>query len=86
MKLSLGRFSISFVILALILGMFVGAAAGSLAYQVFGLEFLNRTLMSKPWRIAEDFYLIKVLEIQVSPAALIGLVLTGYLLYKRSKN
>ncbi|MBI3394827.1 MAG: hypothetical protein HY042_03230 [Spirochaetia bacterium] len=85
MKFSLSRIPISFVIIALFLGMFVGAVAGSLAYQVFGLELLNKPLGST-WRVAEDFYLIKRLEVQITPGSVLGLLITGWLIYRRSKS
>ena len=76
--------SISFVIVVLILGLFIGAVAGSLISRVFGLAFLDHALIG-PFTVANDFYVIKNLELQLTPASLLGLVIAGWLVY-RSKE
>jgi len=82
----MGKYSFTFVLFVLILGLFIGAVFGSLVHQVFGLEFLNRPIFSNPLKIAEDFYIIKKLELQLTPASILGLVVAGWFLYKRGKS
>ncbi|MCB1166110.1 MAG: hypothetical protein KDK37_17690 [Leptospiraceae bacterium] len=60
--------------------------AGSLLHRVFGLVFLDISLTGEPLTVAKDFYLIKSLEVTVTPAAILGLLAGGWLLYKKGKN
>lgn len=79
----MGKFSISFVILALILGLFIGAVTGSLIHQVFGLTMLNTPMFGQSFTVAENFYILKRLEVELSPAAVIGFIITALILYKK---
>ena len=81
----MGKHSISFIVLVLVLGLFIGAVAGSLVSRVFGVDFLNYSLFGT-FTMARDFYLIKTLELQLTPASLVGLVLAGWLLYRTKEN
>ncbi len=81
----MGKRSISFIVLVLVLGLFIGAVAGSLLSRVFGLDFLNHSLFGT-LTIARDFYLIKNLELQLTPAGLAGLVIAGWLLYRKKEQ
>ncbi len=82
----MGKYSISFVLIILIFGLFTGAVFGSLLEQVFGIGFLNIEIFSSPVKIAENFYILKNLELQLTPASLLGLVVAGWFLYKRGKS
>ncbi|MEQ8353510.1 MAG: hypothetical protein RH862_18690 [Leptospiraceae bacterium] len=82
----MGKLSISFAILTIILCAFLGSVAGSLLHRVFGLAFLDFSLTGEPLTVAKDFYIIKILEVTVTPGALIGVLLGGWLLYKKGKN
>jgi len=77
------RFSFSFAILALILGLFMGSVLGSLFQQVFGLSFLNKPLFADSIVLAKDFYALQRLEIRLTPAGLLGLIASGWFLYKK---
>jgi len=77
------RYSISFVLIVLILSMLIGAVAGSLLSQVFGLEFLDWHILPSSFKIVRDFYIIKNIELQLTPASLLGLVIAVWFLIKR---
>lgn len=82
----MAKYSISFVVLVLFLGLMLGAVFGSLLDQVFGLSILNYGLFSDgSLTVIEDFYVIRKLAIQVTPGALAGLALTGYILYRKAR-
>ncbi|MBX7057457.1 MAG: hypothetical protein K1X75_05280 [Leptospirales bacterium] len=81
----MGKLPIAFVILACLLSMFLGAALGSLLEQVFGFGWLNVELFGSPVTI-EDFYLLKRLELQLTPGALLGLGLAGWFFYRYTRN
>jgi predicted membrane chloride channel (bestrophin family) len=76
------KHSISFVILLLLLSGFLGAIMGSLLETVFGLSFLNYELLPKNGIEIEDFYILKKLNLQLTPATLIGIMIAIYFLYK----
>lgn len=78
--------SISFIILVLLLGLLIGAVTGSLVSRIFGLEFINRPLFSTPLHVAENFYIIKNLELQPTPASLLGFVIAVWLLYRNKER
>jgi hypothetical protein len=80
------KLSVSFVVLMLLLGTWGGAIAGSLLSRVFGLDFLVVELLPGRGIQVRDFYILKNLELQLNPAALIGLVVTGWLLYRKEKG
>jgi len=77
------RHSISFVIVVLILGLLIGTVSGSLLEQVFGLDVLNQPLLDTSHGLIESFYLINRLDIRLTPAGLIGLIITIWLLFKK---
>ena len=77
------RHSISFVIVVLFLGLLIGTVSGSLLEQVFGLNVLNQSLLETSDGLINDFYLINRLDIRFTPAGLMGLLLTIWLLYKK---
>ena len=82
----MGKLSISFALLVLILAAFAGSVAGSLLDRVFGLELIHRDLFNGPITLAEDFYLIAELSVRITPGVLIGLGIAGWLLYRKGKN
>ncbi len=82
----MGKYSISFIILVVILGVFIATVLGSLLSQVFGLDFLNYSIFGRGLKVAEDFYILKTLELRITPAGLLGLVLTGWLLYRTKEK
>ncbi|MCB1326149.1 MAG: hypothetical protein KDK35_13010 [Leptospiraceae bacterium] len=80
------KYSIGFVLIVLVLGLLIGAVLGSLIEQVFGLTWLNVELFGEPLLLADDFYIVKRLEVQLTPGALLGLLASGYYLYRRVKK
>lgn len=80
------KLSISFIVVALVLGSMIGAVAGSLLAQVFGLDILNSSIMGEYSPVLEDFYIVESLQIRVTPAALLGFIITVALLYKKGKG
>ena len=48
--------------------------------------FLDISLTGEPLTVAKDFYIISILEVTVTPGALIGILVGGWLLYKKGKN
>ena len=80
------KLSVSFAVLMLLLGTLGGAIAGSLISRVFGLDFLVLELLPGHGIRIRDFYILKNLELQLTPAALIGLVVMGWLLYRKEKG
>lgn len=80
----MGKLPIAFVLLACLLSLFLGAALGSLVEQVFGLSWLNLELL-KGAKL-EDFYLIKSLEIRLTPGALLGLGAAIWLFYRYARK
>jgi hypothetical protein len=83
---AMGKYSIGFVVLVLVFGMFLGAALGSLLQQVFGFGWLNQDLFSSPVEMVRDFYIIERLEVQLTPGSLLGLIAAGWILYKKGKR
>jgi len=78
----MGRHSISFIVIALFFGLFIGTVAGSLLERIFGFGFLNQGLFGGSLQIARDFYIFKNLELRLTPAGLTGFVLAAWLLYR----
>lgn len=66
--------------LVLILGLFVGAVAGIILDGMFGIDFFARELFDKPFML--ELYIIKV-EMQLTPASIVGLVVSAYLALKK---
>jgi predicted membrane chloride channel (bestrophin family) len=71
---------ISKFLLAIGLGLFIGAVSGVLLDKLFGLHLLGANLLKEALLL--EFYIIKI-EIQITPASLIGLVVSGYLVIKK---
>ena len=65
------------------MGLLIGTVSGSILEQVFGLGVLNQPLMDTSYGLIEDFYLINRLDIRLTPAGLLGLIATVWLLYKK---
>lgn len=81
------RYSISFVLLVLFLGLMIGTVAGSLLEQIFGLGVLNYALFPNgPLTLIEDFYFITKLEIQLTPGGLLGSGIAAYVLYRKGRS
>lgn len=72
--------SIGNLILALLLGLFIGAVAGAIIDKVLGTAIFSLALFKEP--IILELYIIKV-EVQLTPASLVGLVATGYFVLKK---
>lgn len=66
--------------LILILGLFVGAVAGVILDRLIQVEFFAKELFDKPFTL--ELYIIQV-GIQLTPASIIGLVVSGYLALKK---
>ncbi|MCB1143432.1 MAG: hypothetical protein H7A24_16365 [Leptospiraceae bacterium] len=71
---------LSFLLLASLVGLFIGAVAGSILDTVFHIHFFSKDLLTESLKL--DFYIIKI-EMQLTPASLLGLVVTGYLVIKK---
>lgn len=80
------KLSIGFVVLVALLGLLGGAVAGSLISRVFGLDFLVRELLPGNGLRIKDFYILKNLELQLTPGALLGLLAAGWLIYRKEKG
>jgi predicted membrane chloride channel (bestrophin family) len=76
------RYSISFVLVVLILGWFAGSVVGSFLDQMLQARLFDISLTGS-WLRIENFYLIQILELRLTPAGLLGLVLAGVFLYKK---
>ena len=74
------RQKIGNLILVLVLGLFIGAVSGVIIDKLTGRELLSVYLLKKP--VILELYLIKV-EIQLTPASLVGLVVTAYFSLKK---
>jgi len=68
------------LLLVLFLGLLAGAVAGVVLDRLFGTLLLSKFLLSEPLLL--ELYIIKV-EIQLTPASLVGLVASGYLALKK---
>ncbi|MCE9500494.1 MAG: hypothetical protein K8R21_08360 [Leptospira sp.] len=76
----MNKVSISNLIIALILGLFIGAVAGVLLDKILGTNLFSLFLFKEP--VILELYIIKV-EIQLTPASLVGSVVIGYLVLKK---
>jgi len=72
--------SVSKFLLAIGLGLLIGAVSGVLLDKIFGVHLLGSNLLKEA--LILEFYIIKI-EIQITPASLIGLVVSGYLVIKK---
>lgn len=68
------------LLIVLILGLFVGAVAGIILDRLLGIQFFSKFLFDEPFVL--ELYLIKV-GIQLTPASIIGFVVSGYLALKK---
>ncbi|BDA77853.1 hypothetical protein LPTSP3_g07830 [Leptospira kobayashii] len=68
------------LLLVLFLGLMAGAVAGVVIDRLLGTVFLSKFLFESP--VNFELYIVKV-EIQLTPASLIGLVASGYLALKK---
>ncbi len=66
----------------LLLSGFLGAVMGSLLETVFGLGYLNYEIMPNKGLEINNFYIIKRLNLQLTPATFIGIAIGIYFLYK----
>jgi predicted membrane chloride channel (bestrophin family) len=66
----------------LLLSGFLGAVMGSLLETVFGLGFLNYEVLPNKGLEVNNFYIIKKLNLQLTPATFIGIAIGIYYLYK----
>lgn len=80
------NFSISFVVLTLIIGLWIGTVTGSLLARVFGIGFLDMPLFGDSITLIRNFYLIERLDLRITPAALLGFAVTAILLYRKGKG
>lgn len=76
----MNRGQIGNLFLVLILGVFIGAVSGIILDNIFKINFFSMFLFDEPFVL--ELYIIKV-GIQLTPASLIGLVVTGYLALKK---
>lgn len=68
------------ILLVLVLGLFVGAVSGVIIDRLFQVDFFSKGLFSEPFQL--ELYIIQV-GIQLTPASIIGLVVSGYLALKK---
>ncbi|MCX7809289.1 MAG: hypothetical protein N2247_00115 [Leptospiraceae bacterium] len=76
------KHSICFIIFMLLLSGFLGAVMGSLLETVFGLGYLNYEVLPNKGLEVNNFYIIKKLNLQLTPATFIGIAIGIYYLYK----
>ena len=62
------------------LGLLIGAVSGVLLDRLIGTSLFSIPLLKNALLI--EFYIIKI-EIQITPASLIGFVVSGYLVIKK---
>ncbi|GIX42655.1 MAG: hypothetical protein KatS3mg129_2388 [Leptospiraceae bacterium] len=80
------KHSISFIVLLLLLSGFLGAVMGSLLDTVFGLSFLNYELLPGKGIEINDFYILRKLNLQLTPATFIGIGIALYFIYKHGNT
>ncbi|MCZ8155945.1 MAG: hypothetical protein O9264_07490 [Leptospira sp.] len=68
------------LLLVLFLGLMAGAVAGVVLDRLLGTTYLSQFLFTTP--VSLELYIFKV-EIQLTPASLVGLVASGYLALKK---
>jgi hypothetical protein len=68
------------LLIVLLLGLFVGAVAGIILDRLLSIQFFSKFLFDEPFVL--ELYLIKV-GIQLTPASIIGFVVSGYLALKK---
>jgi hypothetical protein len=70
---------IVYVVACIVLGVFLGAVLGSILDSLLHISLFSKFLHA-PFQV--EFYIIKI-EIQLTPASLIGGVVTGILVIKK---
>jgi len=68
------------LVLVLILGLFAGAVAGVILDRILQIDFFSRGIFESPFQL--ELYIIQV-GIQLTPASIIGLVVSAYLALKK---
>ncbi|MCW7468290.1 hypothetical protein [Leptospira kanakyensis] len=68
------------LLLVLFWGLMAGAVAGVVLDRLLGTTYLSRFLFESP--VSLELYIIKV-EFQLTPASIVGLVVSGYLALKK---
>lgn len=65
------------------LGLLIGSVLGSLLDKLLEVQIFSYSLFKKP--ITLDLYILNIIqgEIRLTPASLVGLVVTVYLVYKK---
>ncbi len=69
----------------LLLSGFIGAVMGSLLETVFGLSFMNYELIPNGGIKINNFYIIKKLYLQITPATILGILIAIFIIYKYEK-
>lgn len=82
----MNKYSIGFVLLVLVAGLFIGSVTGSLLQQVFGFSWLNVALINEGFAIVKDFYLIQRLELQITPGSITGFLVAAWYLYRNARK
>ncbi|MDX1961367.1 MAG: hypothetical protein SFU98_22550 [Leptospiraceae bacterium] len=72
--------SIGNLLLVTFLGLLIGAVAGSILDSLLSMNFFGKELLKEA--ASFQFYIIKI-EMQLTPASLIGSVVFAYLVIKR---
>ena len=76
-------YSIAFIIVMLILGFLIGGVLSSLIERIFGFSFFSYKLFDI---IIDDFYVIHNIHVMVTLGAFVGLVTTGFVLYRKIRR
>lgn len=76
------KYSIGFVVLVLFFGLMIGSVLGSLLNQVFGFTWFDIALVPENWALIKDFYLIRRLELQITPGTIVGFFVVAWYLYR----
>ncbi len=66
----MGKFSISFVLVVAFIGLFAGTVVGSFLDHMLQVGLFDIGL-TRDWLRIENFYLIKILEVRLTPAGLL---------------
>lgn len=75
MNIKLGK-----LLLSCFLGLLAGAVFGVILDKILSTQFFSKELLKEAFRL--EFYIIKI-EMQLTPASLFGLVVSGYLGIKK---
>jgi hypothetical protein len=83
---TIDKMPVSFVILAVFIGIMIGSVAGSLLSQIFGFDFLDRSLFAESITIIHDFYFLQKVSIRLSAGSLLGFFITLILIYRKIRS